>query len=318
MGRSPWSRVSEWWRHLVSPPTRFGGYRPVRIVHDGEKSVVYEARSGDDDVPYALKVYKPLYNRTARRICKRYRIPTEGEVGQMLNPPPGQDERNYPIVRTVAHGWEYDDRTRPYYLVLEFVDGFNLKHLIGCEHPLLEQCRLDVAVSLGHALERIHGRGLVHRDVCTGNVLLYRDGRPKLVDLGFAAPQGLKFREKSGTPSYMSPEQFLIQPIYPTSDIYSYGVVLFELFTGRLPFTSALPSNQPQLVMRRSRELMDKHLKQTPPRPSRANPALPPALHRVVLRCLEKSPERRYRNMRAVLADLRRVPWPAGEAPSAS
>ncbi len=313
MAESLWSRAAGRWRRHGAEPSRFGDYDLVRVLHDGKKSFVYQVRSGDDGPSYALKVYKPLYNRTARRICKRYGIPREGEAGFLLNPPAGRSPQDYPIVRTIAQGWEYGDPTRCYFVVQEFVDGFNLKHLIHSEHSLFHGRRLHIVQTLGRALDLIHKKGFVHRDVCTENILLFRDGRPKLVDLGFMVPPGMRFPEKTGTPSYMSPEQFLVEPLHPTSDVYSYGVVLFEIFAGRLPFTTRLRSDNPELMMRRMSELMEKHVKAAPPRPSDVNPKIRTGLDRVILKCLEKSPDRRYQSIKAVLAGLSRLKWPAKE-----
>ncbi|MFH1602368.1 MAG: serine/threonine-protein kinase [Pseudomonadota bacterium] len=307
MARSVWSRIFGWAGHAASQSSRFGKYDIVRIIHDGEKAVVYQARSPDDQHFYAIKSYKRLYNRTARRICKRYNLRTEGEIGMMLNPPAGTVPEDYPIVRTVAHGKEFNDSTRCCFLVQEFVDGVNVKHLVGCSDPLLRERRLEIARTLGRALSIIHKRRLVHRDVCTDNILLPKTGCPKLIDLGFLAPRGIRFKEKTGTPSYMSPDQIRVRPLHPASDIYSFGVVLFELFTGELPFKSKFSASRPDLQMRRTSELMDKHLHEPAPRPSEIAPDLPDGLEPIIMKCLEKEVSRRYPDMRGLLAELSAV-----------
>ena len=194
----------------------------------------------------------------------------------MLNPPPGTPPTpRIPIVRTIAWGWEFDDPARCHFLVQEFVDGCNLKHMVGCAHPLLRAKRLAIVQAAGLALALIHERGLIHRDVCTDNILFSKDGRIKLIDLGFVAPAGIAFEEKSGTPSYMSPEQCRAKRLAPASDIYSFGVVLFEVFTGSLPFTSAHGSENAAAAARRASDLMQKHVHDR--RPLRADRARPPA-----------------------------------------
>ena len=304
MAKPFWRRMFGWAGRAAARSKRFGTYDIVRVIHEGEKATVYQARSPGDDRLYAIKVYKPLFNRTARRICKRHHLRTEGEIGLLLNPPPETPAENYPIVKTICYGKEFNDPARCYYLVQEFVDGVNVKHLVGCADPTLRKRRLEIARALGRALAIIHGRGLVHRDVCTDNILLARDGSPKLIDLGFMAPHGIRFEEKSGTPSYMSPEQIGAKPLRPASDIYSFGVVLFELFTRELPHKSLFGADKPDLQVRRASELMDKHLHEAPPRPSTITSDLPDGIEQIILTCLEKHPKKRYPDIRPVLVAL--------------
>ncbi len=285
---------------------RFGDYQVVKLMHEGEKSCVYQARLGEE-AAFAIKAYRPGYNRTARRLAKRYHTRMEGEMGLLVNPPAGTDPKEHPIVRTIGFGWEFNDRGRCYYIVQEYLDGFNTKHMIACEHPLLKQRRLEAARTVARGLGIIHERGFVHRDLCTDNVLMTRDGRAKLLDLGFMAPIGLSFREKSGTPSYMSPEQFQAKPLNPVSDIYSFGVVLYEIFTGRLPFLTPYNSHNRDLMMRRMGDLMRQHLRNPPPPPSSLAPDLPQGMEEIILRCMEKSPEDRYQGVRPLMVALAQV-----------
>jgi serine/threonine protein kinase len=317
MAKSIWRELFGW--ALPAETRRFGDYQPVRPVHDGEKACVYQARRTPANGLYALKVYKPGYNRTARRMQKRYGLPSEGEIGLALTPPTADADPNFPIVRTLACGWEYNDPTRCQYLVQEFVDGVNLKHMVGCADPRLRAKRLEILQAAGRALAIMHDQGLIHRDVCSDNILFSKDGRTKLIDLGFAAPPGIAFEEKSGTPSTMSPEQCMGRRLAPTSDVYSFGVVLFEVFTGSLPFSGARGSENPHHAARRASELMQKQLHDAPPRPTQAASDLPEGLEPIILRCLEKSPERRYPNMKELLRDLaklqEREPETAGGPP---
>jgi serine/threonine protein kinase len=311
MAQSFWRELFGWARRAES--RRFRDFLPIRPVHDGEKACVYQARRMSANLPavagglYALKVYKPGYDRTARRIQKRYGLSSEGETGLSLTPPTAASDPDFPIVRTFTCGWEYDDPARCHYLVQEVVDGANLKHMLVCADPRLRAKRLEILQAAGRALAFMHDQGLIHRDVCSDNILFSRDGRTKLVDLGFAAPAGIAFEEKSGTPSAMSPEQCQGIRLAPTSDIYSFGVVLFEVFTGRLPFSAARGSDNPALAARRASELMQKHLHDPPPRPAQVARDLPEGLEPIILRCLEKPPERRYPNMKELLWDLAKL-----------
>lgn len=284
---------------------RFDNYQIVRIIHDGEKAAVYLARSPREEGLFAIKAYKPEYNRTARRMRKRYHLRSEGEIGMMLNAPHGSAD--YPIVRTILFGHEFDDPSRCQYIIQEYVEGLNLKLMIGCGHPLLAEKRYDIARAVGRALATIHDRGMLHRDVCSDNVLVPPDGRAKLIDLGFVAPAGMAFPEKSGTPSYMAPEQFQAKPLRPAADIYSFGVVMFEMFTGRLPFTTPFNSSNPDLMMRRTSELMKQHLHARPPHPCEIATGIPEEMGALILRCLEKAPEKRPPTMAALLAEMGQI-----------
>jgi serine/threonine protein kinase len=307
MAKSFWSSLFGWAKGAGAERRRYGDFLPIRPVHDGEKACVYQARRTSGPGLYALKAYKPGYNRTARRMQKRYGLASEGEIGLLLTPPSAASDPNFPIVQTFAFGWEYNDPTRCQYLVQEFVDGANLKHMIACADPRLRAKRLEILQAAADALAFMHDQGLIHRDVCSDNILFSRDGRTKLIDLGFAAPVGIAFEEKSGTPSTMSPEQCQGARLAPTSDIYSFGVVLFEVFTGSLPFSGTRGSGDPTLTARRMSELTQKHLHDPPPRPSQLASDLPEGLEPIILRCLEKPPERRYPNMKELLRDLAKV-----------
>ena len=307
MAKSFWGRAFGWVRGSSTESHRFGGYQVLKLLHEGEKACVYQARSPEDKRLAAVKAFKPPYNRTARRMRKRYHLRTEGEMGLLLNPRGKDDADDWPIVRTLGEGHEFDDPAQCYYLVQEYIDGFNVKHLLGCGDPLLGKQRMDIARSVARALAIIHNRGMIHRDICMDNILLTRDHKAKLIDLGFMAPVGITFEERTGTLSYMSPEQFLVRPLYAASDVYAFGVLLFELFTSKLPFTSSLPSDKPELMMRRTSELMAKHVKEAPPRPSEVTNDLPEGIEPIILKCLEKAPQNRYADMHGVLRDLDKV-----------
>ena len=300
---SPLKRILGWIKGSSAQSRRFENYHIMKILHEGEKSAVYQVRSAVDQELYVVKSYKPHYNQVANRLCRRYHVRPEGQIGLSINPAPGKETPDYPIVRTLSYGYEFNNPSKCYYIVLEYIDGFNLKNLVGRDDVLTRAQRLGIALTVANALAIIHERGLIHRDICADNVLVAKDGQAKLVDLGFMAPQGLSFREQTGTPSYMSPEQFEGKALHTMSDIYSFGALLFELFTGRLPFLSQFAGDRPQLAIRRKSELMDKHLRDPAPRPSEFAD-VPMGVERVVMRSLEKEPRNRYPNMREIIQQL--------------
>jgi serine/threonine protein kinase len=283
---------------------RFGAYYVVRLVHDGEKSVVYQGEESPGSPAVAIKLYKRSYDRLSRELEKKYKLASEGEVGMSLNPRPGDDAGGWPIVRTLARGTEYGRRRAPRYLVMEFARGYNLKSLLACSHELVGRHRARLVLQLARALKVVHDRGLIFRDTCPENVIMDRAGVAKLIDLGFVAPAGLRFEEKSGTPSYMSPEQVLCEPLGPSTDIYSFGVVLYELITGRTPYGSETSGDTPQAWQKRMLEIMEQHVNSPVPAVPGALRAEAGHLAEVAERCMQKHPEQRFETMDAVLEAL--------------
>jgi len=261
---------------------RFGDYNVMRLVHSGEKSSVFEACKVTAEPPVAIKLYTAGYERAAAQIERKYGIPSEAEVGMALNPASASDSASVPIVATIGQGREYGKRHRPRYVVQELVRGVTLKRL----------------------LRLVHRKGYVFRDFCSENLLVRPDGTLKLIDLGFVAPRGIAFEERSGTPSYMSPEQIRGEPLGVETDIYSLGVVLYELLTGRLPFARPAEAVDERTARKRRAEVMRMHLEEPPPEP-------PPEVRRragrlceVMMRCLAKDPQERFHSVDELIGAL--------------
>ena len=283
---------------------RFGDYYVVKLIHEGEKSTVYIGEPMPGAAQVAIKLYKKQYDKFARQSEKHYGIPSEGEVGMTLNPRADDDEATFPIVRTIEYGHEYNRRRNPRYVIMEHVDGYNLKNLIICEHEMVRSWRPRLILQLARAMKIIHDRGFVYRDFCPDNVLLSPKGRVKLIDAGFCAPTGIEFREKTGTPAYMSPEQLRCERVDVTSDIYSFGVFLYELITSRPPFTSTISGDSLKELNARYKEVMDQHLyAQAPPLTGKLRSEAG-HLAAVIERCLRKQPEDRYQSVDELLEAL--------------
>lgn len=289
---------------------RFGEYHVLRIIHDGEKSAVFEAAPASDvpGVPgssVAIKLYRPQYDRFIRRLEEKHGIPSEGEVGRRLNPRTPADARNHPIVITKGEGREFGKKSGCRYIVLELVHGVSLKSLISCDDPRVSARRVSFLVDCCRALGIIHAAGFVCRDFCSQNLIVQPDGHLKLLDLGFVAPAGLAFPERSGTPPYMSPEQVAAQPLTPASDVYSLGIVLHEILTGKLPYVSAITGQDLDSLEARRAEVMQMHLEkpvpQLPPEVQRGSPRL----SMIAAKCLQKDPAARFSSVGEVLAALK-------------
>ncbi|HEU0055786.1 MAG TPA: Stk1 family PASTA domain-containing Ser/Thr kinase [Gaiella sp.] len=186
-----------------------------------------------------------------------------------------------------------------YFIVMEYVEGRTLKELIVTRGP----CPVPVAISYVRqvlaALRYAHRNGIVHRDIKPHNVLVDHEGRVKVADFGIARAGSSQMTEAGsiiGTAQYLSPEQARGAPVDESSDLYSTGILLFELLTGKVPFTGETPV-----------EIAMKHLSQVPPAPSSIRSEIPHDLDLVVLRALAKEPADRYRSAKEMDRDLELV-----------
>ncbi|HEX6024267.1 MAG TPA: PASTA domain-containing protein, partial [Solirubrobacter sp.] len=189
------------------------------------------------------------------------------------------------------------------YIAMELVDGRTLKDLVVQRGPMPVDVAVDLTEQLLKALGYAHKRGIVHRDVKPQNVIIDREGRAKVADFGIARAVNSDMTatgEMVGTVQYVSPEQAQGKPVDHRSDLYSAGVVLYELLTGRVPFDGEAPVS-----------IALKHVNELPVPPSQLRPGIPPAIEAVVLRALEKDPAFRYQSAAefiTALENARRAP----------
>ena len=189
---------------------------------------------------------------------------------------------NHPNVVEVLDFGEFEERP---YLVMEYVAGGSLADLVG--QPLLPERVLEFIEQAARGAGAAHANGVVHRDLKPANILLDEDGRPKVADFGIAASSGgermTQTGQAIGSPHYISPEQVSGQTATPASDVYSLGIVLYQLLTGVRPYEH---DNVTAVAI--------SHVDEEPDPPSAHNEDLDPTLDALVLRCLSKNPEDRY------------------------
>jgi serine/threonine-protein kinase len=186
-----------------------------------------------------------------------------------------------------------------YYIAMEFLDGRTLKELLIKNGPTPVPIAIDYARQILGALAFAHRNGIVHRDIKPHNIVVGGDGRLKVTDFGIARSGASQMTEAGsivGTAQYLSPEQARGAPVDPRSDLYSLGIVLYEMLTGKVPFTGETPV-----------EIAMKHLSQVPEPPSELRQNVPHDLDAVVMRALAKDPEQRYSSAEEMDADLARV-----------
>ncbi|MEJ2749129.1 MAG: protein kinase [Anaerolineae bacterium] len=214
----------------------------------------------------------------------------EGFLGRFQQEAHAAANLSHPNIVTVHDIGQDHNR---YYIVMEYVEGHTLKQMIrqyNQNQALMPVGRaLDLAVQICAGIGYAHRANLVHCDVKPQNVLVTRDDRVKVADFGIAraiseATLGQHASQVWGTPQYFSPEQAAGQPATPASDVYSIGVILFEMLTGQLPFSGDTPT-----------ALALKHLQEEPPAVMDINPAISPQLSQIVQKVLAKEPSNRYR-----------------------
>jgi serine/threonine-protein kinase len=290
---------------------RFRGYNVLRPIFQGEKSHVFLAEPSRGGSRVAIKLYSRIYDRTARQIEQNHGIPSEADVGRKLNPKTPAEADRHPVVITIDDGREFGKMGAPRYIVLEFVEGVTLKRLITCRDERVWKRRVALLAQCCRALATVHDAGFVCRDFVPQNLIYQPGDRIKLIDLGFIAPAGMAFPERSGTPSYMAPEQIEARELTPASDIYSVGIMLYEMLTGRPPYVSDIKGDDPVSEEKRRRELMAMHLEQPVPTFPDEVRRRSERLCTVAERCMQKDPSDRYQSVPALLAALK------GEEPNA-
>ncbi len=187
-----------------------------------------------------------------------------------------------------------------HYMVMEYVPGGTLKERIQREGSLTGKEAAETTIRIARALGAAHARGVIHRDVKPQNIFLTEAGGLKVGDFGIARAAWLTALTETnlilGTPRYLSPEQAMGKPVGPASDLYSLGVVLYEMLTGDTPYKADSPV-----------AIAIKHISEPPPPPIDADPRVPDSLNAVVLRLLVKDPAGRYRSAAELVEDLERV-----------
>jgi len=276
--------------------TTLSHFRIVDKLGEGGMGVVWGAEDVDLHRPVALKV---LSSETLARDDMRARFMREARTAAALN---------HPNICTIYEVGEVDEVP---FIAMERIEGSGLDARLSGGEALPLNELVKIAVQIAEGLAAAHARGIVHRDLKPGNVMLARGKQVKILDFGLAKPQGTLVGDENdatlaitaemtqegtilGTVSYMSPEQAEGKAVDSRSDVFSFGVLLYQMTTGQLPFRGES-----------STSTLAKILEGEPEAPSIVRQGLPADLERIIRRCLEKRPADRYNDTRDLVADLR-------------
>ena len=273
----------------LAPGSRFGGrYEILAVLGEGGMGVVYKARDIELDDVVALKMLKAAALLDGEQL---ERLKSEIKLARRITHPN--------VLRTFDFG---ESEGRPY-ISMEYVRGMTLRYLLRQAGRIPYSAGLRIARQLAAGLGAAHAVGVLHRDIKPENLILEASGNAKLMDFGIARP--LRRSEPGqtqpgmyvGTPNYSAPEQLAGDEVDQRADIYASGVLLCEMFCGKLPYGG-----------QNTMEIYLAQMQGEPVRPSEHWPEIPPALEAAILRCIERDPARRYQDAEALaqaLAELR-------------
>ncbi len=264
----------------------FGEYEILSELGRGAMGIVYKARHKHLRREVALKVMLVGTHASKKQVARFYK---EAQAAAKLRHP------------NIVPIFDIDKRHGRHFYTMDFVQGKGLNQHIGSGEIYIRGA-LNIVIKIAHALEYAHAQKVVHRDVKPSNIIIDMNGEPQLMDFGLAKQldSGTKFTQTGsalGTPAYMSPEQAAGEShrVDHRSDIYSLGAVLYELVTGRPPFEG---DNMMKVII--------KVLNHDPVLPRQINPKIHRDIQTIIMKAMEKNPERRYPDMKELAADLNR------------
>ncbi|SDZ78849.1 serine/threonine protein kinase [Lachnospiraceae bacterium NK3A20] len=256
-------------------------YEVLEKIGTGGMSVVYKAKDHKLNRFVAVKILKQEFSDNANFVSK-FRVEAQAAAG-LMHP-------------NIVNVYDVGDEKGMYYIVMELVDGITLKKYIEKKSRLSVKEAISIAIQVSMGLQAAHHNHIIHRDIKPQNIIISKDGKVKVTDFGIAkaATSNTITSNVMGSVHYTSPEQARGGYSDERSDIYSLGISMFEMLTGRVPFNGETTV-----------AIAIKHIQTPMPSPREFIPEIPRSVEQIVLKCCEKSPDRRYQNMEELIADLK-------------
>ena len=256
-------------------------YEVLEKIGTGGMSVVYKAKDHKLNRFVAVKILKQEFSDNANFVSK-FRVEAQAAAG-LMHP-------------NIVNVYDVGDEHGMYYIVMELVDGITLKKYIEKKSRLSAKEAVSIAIQVAMGLEAAHRNHIIHRDIKPQNIIISKDGKVKVTDFGIAkaATSNTITSNVMGSVHYTSPEQARGGYSDERSDIYSLGITIFEMLTGRVPFNGETTV-----------AIAIKHIQEPMPSPRDFVPDIPVSVERIVLKCCEKSPDRRYQNITELIDDLK-------------
>ena len=257
-------------------------YEILEKIGTGGMSDVYKALDHKLNRNVAVKVLKQEFSENENFVSK-FRVEAQAAAGLMH--------------QNIVNVYDVGDEKGIYYIVMELVDGITLKKYIEKKQRLTVKEAVSIAIQVAMGLEAAHNNHIIHRDIKPQNIIISKEGKVKVTDFGIAkaATSNTITSNVMGSVHYTSPEQARGGYSDAKSDIYSLGITLFEMLTGRVPF------NGDTTVA-----IAIKHIQETLPTPRDFAPDTPVSVEKIVLKCCQKSPDRRYQNAQELITDLKK------------
>ncbi len=262
-----------------------GGYRIIEKIGEGGMAEIYTAQQAALRRMVVIKKLKDPNREIVARFKKEALLSAGFSQENVLS-----------IYDFIYHG-------RSYYLVMEYVDGEDLRTLLDRHSPFPIDIAVLIILEIARGLEYTHNQNIIHRDIKPGNILISRDGKVKLIDFGVAKDDNDSKLTMTGlivgTPAYMSPEQAHGDPLTPQSDLYALGILLYEMLTGLKPFYGS-----------NNTEILAKIIKGRYTSAPVLNPEIPRKIQRIIRKSLHRDRRRRYKTATAMIHDLEKtLPW---------
>lgn len=252
-------------------------------IGTGGMADVYKGKDLKLNRYVAIKVLKSEFS-TNKNFVSKFKVEAQSAAGLMHH--------------NIVNVYDVGEENGLYYFVMELVEGITLKHYIEKKMRLSYKEALSIAIQVSNGIEAAHNNGIIHRDIKPQNIIISREGKVKVADFGIAraASSDTVTSHAMGSVHYTSPEQARGGYSDAKSDIYSIGITLFEMVTGRVPFDGETTVS-----------IAIKHIQEDMPSPKIYVPDLPISVEKIIMKCTQKNPDRRYYNIGELIADLKKA-----------